>query len=181
MYLLCDSKFAFSHQPDNVLLDKSGKVLVADLGLAKSLKKKSDPATEAAPCPFSFLSNAPSSVDTAGARSRRAYHTVVGTADFMSPELMSQSGSYDESVDLWATGLVVFYCCVGRNMYANLSRAEAEESIMKGVLYLDDVPYAGARELIRRLCAAIPAERIRAIVALDDPWITGKREHGRTA
>lgn len=70
-------------KPDNILLDKSGTVKIADFGLAKLGGEDSD---------FSLT----------------ATHQVLGTVRYMAPEQMAQSNTVDHRADIYSLG-VVFY------------------------------------------------------------------------
>ena len=70
-------------KPENILLDSNGCVRLADFGMAKRL-------------------------DTAD---ERAY-TICGTAQYMSPEVLTHRGCRFEA-DLWALGILIYELCSG--------------------------------------------------------------------
>jgi len=70
-------------KPENILLDTNGCVRLADFGMAKRL-------------------------DTAD---ERAY-TICGTAQYMSPEVLTHRGCRFEA-DLWALGILIYELCSG--------------------------------------------------------------------
>ena len=77
-------------KPENVLIDKRGRVKIADFGLAKLLGV--DKETSAAEKPFTLT----------GTRQ------VMGTPHYMAPEQMQGSGTVDHRADIYSLG-VVFY------------------------------------------------------------------------
>ncbi|MCA9062369.1 MAG: serine/threonine protein kinase [Planctomycetaceae bacterium] len=70
-------------KPENILLDRSGQVRVADFGLAKLGDEHSD---------FTLTGT----------------HQVLGTVRYMAPEQMTASGQVDHRADIYSLG-VVFY------------------------------------------------------------------------
>ena len=71
-------------KPENILVDKQGRVKIADFGLAKLLGK------------------APDEVTLTGT------HQAMGTLHYMAPEQMRGAGSVDHRADIYSLG-VVFY------------------------------------------------------------------------
>lgn len=71
-------------KPENILLDKQGRVKIADFGLAKLLGKS------------------PADVTLTGT------HQAMGTLHYMAPEQMQGAGSVDHRADIFSLG-VVFY------------------------------------------------------------------------
>lgn len=89
---ICDA-LQFAHEegvvhrdikPENILIDKRGRVKIADFGLAKLLGR---------------AANFPTLTDT---------HQVMGTPAYMAPEQMEGSRSIDHRADIFSLG-VVFY------------------------------------------------------------------------
>jgi serine/threonine protein kinase len=75
-------------KPSNIILDKKGRVKIADFGLARLLGKK---ATEPA---------------VSG-------HTVMGTPVYMPPEQMERPWKIDRRVDIYALGVVLYEMLTG--------------------------------------------------------------------
>ena len=70
-------------KPENILLDTNGCVRLADFGMAKRLESADE----------------------------RAY-TICGTAQYMSPEVLTHRGCRFEA-DLWALGILIYELCSG--------------------------------------------------------------------
>ena len=90
---LCDA-LQFAHEegvvhrdikPENILLDKRGRVKIADFGLAKLLKSESDDH-----------------------QNLTGTNQVMGTVKYMAPEQMTTSRNVDHRADIYSLG-VVFY------------------------------------------------------------------------
>lgn len=90
---LCDA-LQFAHEegvvhrdikPDNILLDKRGRVKIADFGLAKLMK-----------------------ADGEDDENLTGTHQVMGTLKYMAPEQMATSRNVDHRADIYSLG-VIFY------------------------------------------------------------------------
>lgn len=90
---LCDA-LQFAHEegvvhrdvkPENILLDKRGRVKIADFGLAKLLKNEDDEEDNLT-----------------------GTHQVMGTLKYMAPEQMATSRNVDHRADIYSLG-VIFY------------------------------------------------------------------------
>ena len=77
-------------KPENVLIDKRGRVKIADFGLAKLLGANTRDTTVGRPAPLT------------GTRQ------VVGTPQYMAPEQLQGSSAVDHRADIYSLG-VVFY------------------------------------------------------------------------
>jgi p70 ribosomal S6 kinase len=73
-------------KPENILLDANGNVRLADFGMAKKLND-----------------------------SERAL-TICGTAQYMSPEVLTHRGCRFEA-DIWALGVLIYELCSGRTPF----------------------------------------------------------------
>jgi len=85
-------------KPENILLDRKGRVKVADFGLAKIIE---------APDPAEALSGPALSPDlTQAAR-------VMGTPNYMAPEQLEQPTLVDHRADIYALGVVFYQMLTG--------------------------------------------------------------------
>lgn len=76
-------------KPENVLVDKSGRIKLADFGLSK------------------FVSNRSEVINDIKLNDKDDMTSKVGTKRYMAPELNSKE-SYDHKVDIWSCG-ILFY------------------------------------------------------------------------
>ncbi|MEI7729747.1 MAG: serine/threonine-protein kinase [Verrucomicrobiota bacterium] len=87
-------------KPENILIDRRGRVKVADFGLAKLIGQKDadEPTADAASIrnPQSAISNA-----------------VMGTPQYMSPEQIAAPGEVDHRADIYALGVVFYQMLTG--------------------------------------------------------------------
>lgn len=86
-------------KPANFLLDKSGTVKVADLGLVR-------------------ISDGAESSDGADQESLTQAYTIAGTLEFMAPEQAVDTKTADHRADIYSLGCTLWYLLTGRNVYA---------------------------------------------------------------
>jgi predicted Ser/Thr protein kinase len=77
-------------KPENILIDKQGRVKIADFGLAKLLGKAPEAMT------------------------LTAAHQVMGTLHYMAPEQMRGSGMVDHRADIYSLGVVFYEMLTGQ-------------------------------------------------------------------
>jgi len=96
--------------------------------------------------------------------------SVVGTPDYMAPEVIMQSG-HGKAVDWWMLGVLLFELLSGRAPFEAPTTLQTYDLIQKGIehtFFPPDCPRRGT-ELIKVLCRHNPESRIRTPVL---------REHG---
>jgi 3-phosphoinositide dependent protein kinase-1 len=93
-------------KPENVLLDKEMHVKITDFGTAKILDTSRP--RENGNSPYIPFSN-----DSRSERNNDRANSFVGTAEYVSPELLTDKSACKAS-DLWAFGCIVFQLLAGR-------------------------------------------------------------------
>jgi predicted Ser/Thr protein kinase len=86
-------------KPENLLLDRRGRVKVADFGLAKLVGQGGEPAAGDA--------------SVAGSPSLTEAGKVVGTPRYMAPEQTERPADVDHRVDIYALGVVFYQMLTG--------------------------------------------------------------------
>lgn len=111
---LCDA-LQFAHdrgivhrdiKPENLLLDRAGRIKIADFGIARMLRVPGGASTPSAP------SAAPKSPEGAGVASS-APTIPAGTPGYMAPEQKSAPSTVDSRADIYSLGVVVYELLTG--------------------------------------------------------------------
>ena len=90
-------------KPENILLDRRGRVKVADFGLAKIMAGRD--ASPGRPAEEAAAPAAPAHLTHAG--------KVMGTPQYMSPEQIQAPGEVDHRADIYALGVVLYQMLTG--------------------------------------------------------------------
>jgi serine/threonine protein kinase len=86
-------------KPENILLDRRGRVKVADFGLAKIIENRDDTAN------YSVTGKISENLTDAG--------KTMGTPNYMSPEQITAPGEVDHRADIYALGVVFYQMLTG--------------------------------------------------------------------
>jgi len=101
-------------------------------------------------------------------------YTLVGTPDYMAPEVILQTG-HNRSVDWWMLGVLLFELLSGRAPFEAESTAKTYELVKRGI---DQATFPReccgvAQELVRMLCRQNPDARLRMPVLREHPFFRG--------
>jgi len=143
----CDVK------PQNVLFatnDPSSVIKLCDFGLSR-------PATDTRYWRRS------------GSVSKVPFEGKIGSAGYVAPE-MYKCKHFDQAIDMWALGIMLFRCLVGYAPFYPASKCATEKvnfhkSDWEGVS-------DQCKDFLRKLLQPRPEERLTAMAALSHPWIT---------
>ncbi len=127
-------------KPDNLLLTASGRVQIADFGLAKAMAESSG-------------------LTRSG--------TLMGTPAFMSPEQFRDSRAVDHRSDLYALGCTLWALLTGAPPFAGPSAANLmHQHLHEPLPSLPPSVSAGLREVLQRLLQKDPTRRYPDAAAL---------------
>lgn len=136
-------------KPENVLLDEKMRVKITDFGTAKILdppKKQNGEGEQNGGDPADGLEEV------------RA-NSFVGTAEYVSPELLTEKAACKAS-DLWAFGCIVFQLLAGRPPF----KASNEYQTFQKIVHLEYEFPKGfppvAKDLVERLLVLDPTKRL---------------------
>eukprot|EP00930_Biecheleria_cincta_P004934 TRINITY_DN105866_c0_g1_i1.p1 TRINITY_DN105866_c0_g1~~TRINITY_DN105866_c0_g1_i1.p1 ORF type:complete len:1029 (+),score=206.69 TRINITY_DN105866_c0_g1_i1:50-3136(+) len=88
-------------------------------------------------------------------------YTVCGTADYLAPETLKQTG-HNRGADWWACGVLLFIMCAGQSPFDAPEVNQIYKGIMKGfskVSMPDNFP-SDLVDVIKSLCRKLPEERV---------------------
>ncbi|KHN79910.1 Serine/threonine-protein kinase sgk-1 [Toxocara canis] len=108
-------------KPENLLLDRSGHVILTDFGLCKENMHPSD-TTE----------------------------TFCGTPEYLAPEILLKK-PYDRTVDWWCLGSVLFEMLVGLPPFYSKDRAEMYERILHQKLVVPPTATPTCKDILNKL------------------------------
>jgi protein kinase-like protein len=148
---LCDA-LQYAHEegvvhrdikPENILVDRRGRVRIADFGLAKLKDTQASRATSSG--------------------------RVMGTAHYMAPEQIDRPGEVDHRADIFALGVVLYEMLTGKlpiGRFEMPSRLRAvdvrlDDVVMKALEHDRELRYQHVSEVKDRVIALGPADRVR--------------------
>ncbi|KAJ1448500.1 kinase-like domain-containing protein [Pelagophyceae sp. CCMP2097] len=99
--------------------------------------------------------------------------TFCGTLDYLPPEMVEVKG-YDEKVDLWSLGVLCYEFLVGEPPFDAPGKKATFKRISRVDIHFPDFVSAGARDIITRLLAKEPKDRLSLVDVAKHPWIVRK-------
>ncbi|XP_038070466.1 serine/threonine-protein kinase H1-like [Patiria miniata] len=138
-------------KPENLLYYHPGtdsKIMITDFGLASCRKGTGD--------------------------QDEAMRTICGTPEYIAPEILLKK-SYNQSVDIWAIGVVTYILLSGRMPFDDDNRTRLYRKILRAKYSFAHEPWkditASGKDFIAKLLIISPSERLPAAEALKHPWI----------
>ena len=101
--------------------------------------------------------------------------TLCGTIDYLSPELIT-SKEYDQTVDIWALGVLMYELLVGSPPFEESTKEMTYKRIMKVDIDFPTTMSLDAQNLIRRILATEPRNRLSLRDIKRHPWILRNKE-----
>ncbi|GMH39142.1 hypothetical protein BSKO_07040 [Bryopsis sp. KO-2023] len=170
-YSEADAKLCFIQLLEGISYLHSQGIIHRDLKLENLLLTTKDDITNIKIVDFGLakLASAPG----------KCMDTVCGTPQYVAPEVIqsAEGAAYDERVDLWSAGVILFILLGGYPPFHDESEAVMFKLIRKGKFSFNQSVWknisACAKDLICGLLKANPAQRATAKEALNHEWITG--------
>jgi WD40 repeat protein len=141
-------------KPANILSDRDGQPLVADFGLARSLK-------------------ADASLTQSGA--------VVGTPSYMAPEQARAEKVLSTAADVWSLGAILYECLTGRPPFTGATPLETLQQVMNSEptrpRSIDPTVPRDLETIVLKCLEKDPARRYESAAALADDlerWLHGE-------
>ncbi|KAI0541335.1 kinase-like protein [Xylaria digitata] len=116
-------------------------------------------------------------------RTRNRRITYCGTTDYRAPEMVrlpNWDESYDEKVDLWSLGVLMYQLLVGKTPFKDTPTMRIRRIAQANIKIPAQVSIQ-ARALIRRLLVVDPMERLTVEEVQQHPWIINNCRKRRQA
>ena len=118
----------------------------------------------------------------AGRITTESIYQAMGTAIYLAPEVII--GEYDERIDMWSLGILIYYTVNGVPPFQGRSARELYQNIVKGssINYVPRIPGASEElnDLLARMLRYDKNERISAEHALKHMWVVLKQDSNKT-
>ncbi|XP_013642173.1 probable serine/threonine protein kinase IRE [Brassica napus] len=152
-------------KPDNLLINQDGHIKLTDFGLSKVglINSTDDLSGDASLGNSEFLAEDGSTQHSQDKDSRKK-HAVVGTPDYLAPEILLGMG-HGKTADWWSVGVILFEVLVGIPPF----NAETPQQIFENIINRD-IPWPNvpdeisyeAYDLINKLLTENPVQRLGA-------------------
>lgn len=152
-------------KPENVLLDDNMHTKITDFGTAKILDIRRDP---------NGGSGNPTAGDPLDGVEQDRANSFVGTAEYVSPELLTEKNACKAS-DLWAFGCIVFQLLAGRPPFKASNEYQTFQKIVNLEYAFPDGFPPVARDLVERLLVLDPSQRLSIDHIMRHPFFDGIR------
>ena len=150
-------------KPDNILMDQSGRVKIADFGIARLLENAREEEEE-------------SDADGVAPSPTLTNEMILGTPNYMAPEQEASPEAVDHRADIYSLGVVFYEMLTGERPDSTLTppsqRVEVDvrldEVVLRALAKQPELRFQSADEFTRSLSGVI-AESPGARVPLDVP------------
>ncbi|XP_064624559.1 3-phosphoinositide-dependent protein kinase 1-like isoform X2 [Lineus longissimus] len=129
-------------KPENILLNDDMHIQITDFGSAKIIKPQEEPKS-----------------DNTDSQGRKRKNSFVGTAQYVSPEVLKGQQVYFSS-DLWALGCIIYQLLAGLPPFRGRHEYEIFQKIAKLEYEFPEGFNPIAKELVEKLLVLTPEERL---------------------
>lgn len=175
-------------KPENILFEtnkRDAKIKITDFGLAKTLAHGGPPIQQQT-AQEKLKENVPPSKTVLREAMEGFFATgminsnnIRGSYGYMSPELIL-TGFSSTSSDVFATGVILYILLCGYPPFYSKSNRQLFMQTVKGIYRLEgkdwDVISPEAKDLVKKMLAVFPQDRISTEEILKHPWIKKMEE-----
>ncbi|GAV90923.1 Pkinase domain-containing protein [Cephalotus follicularis] len=152
-------------KPDNFLISQDGHIKLTDFGLSKvGLINSTDDLSGQPLNSTGFLGDDESKTQPSSNREHRQKHSVVGTPDYLAPEILLGMG-HGATADWWSVGVILFELLVGIPPFNAATPQQIFDNIMNRDIPWPKIPEEmsyDAADLIDKLLTENPVQRLGA-------------------
>ena len=162
-------KMAYVHRdlkPDNMLINEKGHIVLTDFGLStigvldRTDKQRQLQQALSTTTPSSSSTSSYSSSSISASASTAPKPRVLGTPDYLAPEILLGTGQGGPEVDWWALGVIVYEFLTGVPPFnGETPQAIFDRILRRDIVWPDDID-AAARDFIDKLLVIDPAKRL---------------------
>ncbi|GMM37645.1 aurora kinase [Saccharomycopsis crataegensis] len=102
--------------------------------------------------------------------------TMCGTLDYLPPEMVESKEHYDEKIDVWALGILMYELLVGSPPFEEEYKSATYKRIARVDLKLPGFVSLEAADLIKKLLKHEASKRISLHEVMNHPWIIKHRK-----
>ncbi|XP_053595037.1 3-phosphoinositide-dependent protein kinase 1 isoform X1 [Microplitis demolitor] len=148
-------------KPENILLDEKMHILITDFGSAKILKDDPDTLTTTTTATTTTTTQSDASDKNERPRRRERRNSFVGTAQYVSPEILTDKPASRAS-DLWALGCIIYQMVSGLPPFYSKSEYLIFQQILKLDYEIPDGFCPLAKSLVSQLLIIDQSQRLGA-------------------
>ncbi|XP_026441125.1 calcium-dependent protein kinase 29-like [Papaver somniferum] len=102
-------------------------------------------------------------------------HKACGSLYYIAPEMLDRNPVYDQAVDVWSAGVVLFSFLSGNPSFDGETDSHIINNIKDGAFCFDVFEWANISELAKDMISGMlykdPAKRLTATKVLNHPWM----------
>ena len=129
-------------KPENVLLDKNSNIRLVDFGLSNTFSEEHPDMS-----------------------------TICGSPAYIAPEML-KGQSYTTAVDIWSAGVLLYVITVGKVPFEDENPRQLLTKILETPVVFPPFLSPPLRDLITRMLAKSPSERISIEKIKEHPWFS---------
>ncbi|KAL5744366.1 hypothetical protein ACOSQ2_027482 [Xanthoceras sorbifolium] len=152
-------------KPDNLLIGQDGHIKLTDFGLSKvGLIHSTDDLSGPPLGSAGILGDDESKHEHSSKREKRQKHSVIGTPDYLAPEILLGMG-HGATADWWSVGVILYELLVGIPPFNAKTPQQIFDNIMNRDIPWPKVPEEityDAYDLIEKLLTENPVQRLGA-------------------